>query len=213
MQPSRTAKRDIIGNGVRIFDSQFVFHPGGNGWNHITFGISGLNIPKILGNNNIIKIFPVRGTGNGRCASALTALVAGTLFGLGLAISQMTNPAKVLAFLDIAGDWDPSLAFVMAGAVAVSFVAFRVARTRHTPLLGDTFRLPTRRDIDAPLVVGALLFGVGWGLAGLCPGPAITAVLSGSPAHASQIVSVTAGAAAAASITLTRAKSIPTPQP
>ena len=110
---------------------------------------------------------------------ALSALVSGILFGLGLAISQMTNPAKVLAFLDITGDWDPSLAFVMGGAVAVSFVAFRIANARHRPLFGDTFQLPTRQDIDTPLVAGSILFGIGWGLAGLCPGPAITAVVSG----------------------------------
>jgi len=112
-------------------------------------------------------------------SAALSALAAGILFGLGLAVSQMTNPAKVLAFLDIAGDWDPSLAFVMAGAVAVSFTAFRVAKTRHRPLFGDTFQLPTRRDIDLPLIAGSVLFGVGWGLVGLCPGPAITAIVSG----------------------------------
>jgi uncharacterized membrane protein YedE/YeeE len=112
-------------------------------------------------------------------AAALSALAAGILFGLGLAISQMTNPAKVLAFLDIAGDWDPSLALVMAGAVAVSFIAFRVAKVRHRPFFGDTFQLPTRRDIDMPLIAGSILFGVGWGLVGFCPGPAITALVSG----------------------------------
>jgi uncharacterized membrane protein YedE/YeeE len=111
--------------------------------------------------------------------AALSALAAGILFGLGLAVSHMTNPAKVLAFLDIAGDWDPSLALVMAGAVAVSFVAFRVAGTRTASFLGEAFQIPPRRAIDAPLVVGAMLFGVGWGLAGLCPGPAITALVSG----------------------------------
>ena len=111
--------------------------------------------------------------------AALSALAAGLLFGLGLAVSQMTNPAKVLAFLDITGDWDPSLAFVMAGAVAVSLIAFRIAGARRRPLFGDTFQLPTRRDIDMPLIAGALLFGVGWGLAGFCPGPAITAIVAG----------------------------------
>ena len=111
--------------------------------------------------------------------AALSALISGILFGLGLAVSHMTNPAKVLAFLDIAGDWDPSLALVMAGAVAVSFVAFRVAGTRTASFLGEAFQIPPRRAIDAPLVVGAMLFGVGWGLAGLCPGPAITALVSG----------------------------------
>jgi uncharacterized membrane protein YedE/YeeE len=111
--------------------------------------------------------------------AALSALASGILFGLGLAVSHMTNPAKVLAFLDLAGDWDPSLALVMAGAVAVSFVAFRVAGTRTASFLGEAFQIPPRRAIDAPLVVGAMLFGVGWGLAGLCPGPAITALVSG----------------------------------
>jgi uncharacterized protein len=111
--------------------------------------------------------------------TALAALISGLLFGAGLAISQMTNPAKVLAFLDIAGDWDPSLAFVMAGAVAVSFVAFRIMKGRPAPMLGGTFQIPGRRDIDLRLVVGAVLFGIGWGLVGLCPGPAITATVSG----------------------------------
>jgi hypothetical protein len=111
---------------------------------------------------------------------ALAALAAGILFGLGLAVSQMTNPAKVLAFLDVAGDWDPSLAVVMAGAVTVAFIAFRIAAGRSAaPLAGGSFDLPTRRAIDTPLVMGATVFGVGWGLAGLCPGPALTALLSG----------------------------------
>ena len=111
--------------------------------------------------------------------AALAALASGLLFGLGLAVSQMTNPMKVLGFLDIAGDWDPSLALVMAGAVAVSFVAFRIARSRTASFLGEAFQIPTRRDIDVPLALGAMLFGVGWGLVGLCPGPAITALVSG----------------------------------
>jgi uncharacterized membrane protein YedE/YeeE len=115
----------------------------------------------------------------GPLAAALSALVAGLLFGFGLALSQMTNPAKVLGFLDIAGDWDPSLAFVMAGAVAVSFLAFRRAGSWRRPIFGDAFQLPTRRDIDGLLIAGSLLFGVGWGLAGICPGPALTAIVSG----------------------------------
>ena len=110
---------------------------------------------------------------------ALAALAAGILFGLGLAVSQMTNPAKVLAFLDVTGDWDPSLAVVIAGAVTVAFIAFRIAAGRTAPLAGGSFDLPTRRAIDTPLVMGAMVFGVGWGLAGLCPGPALTALLSG----------------------------------
>lgn len=110
---------------------------------------------------------------------ALAALAAGILFGLGLAVSQMTNPTKVLAFLDVAGAWDPSLAVVMAAALAVFFAAFRIAQGRPAPLLADAFTLPTRREIDAPLVAGSVLFGAGWGLAGLCPAPAITALISG----------------------------------
>ena len=110
---------------------------------------------------------------------ALSALAAGILFGLGLAVSQMTNPMKVLAFLDVTGAWDASLAVVMVAAVAVYFAAFRIASGRAAPLVADTFRFPKRRDIDAPMVVGAVLFGAGWGLAGLCPAPAITALISG----------------------------------
>ncbi|MPY76317.1 MAG: YeeE/YedE family protein [Alphaproteobacteria bacterium] len=110
---------------------------------------------------------------------ALSALAAGILFGLGLAVSQMTNPAKVLAFLDVTGAWDPSLAIVMAAALAVFFAAFRIAQGRPAPLLADAFKLPARREIDAALVAGSVLFGAGWGLAGLCPAPAITALISG----------------------------------
>jgi uncharacterized protein len=98
---------------------------------------------------------------------------SGLLFGLGLCLSGMTNPGKVLGFLDLAGAWDPSLAFVMAGAIAVALVAFRVASGRAATLSGRPFQRPTSKAIDARLVVGALLFGAGWGLAGLCPGPAI----------------------------------------
>jgi uncharacterized membrane protein YedE/YeeE len=110
---------------------------------------------------------------------ALSSLLAGILFGLGLAVSQMTNPLKVLAFLDVAGAWDPSLAIVMIAAVAMFFAAFRAAQARPAPFFAGAFQFPTRTDIDAPLVVGSVLFGAGWGLAGLCPGPAITALVSG----------------------------------
>lgn len=103
----------------------------------------------------------------------LSPLFAGLLFGLGLIVSGMTAPSKVLGFLDLAGAWDPSLAFVMGGAVAVAFVAFRFAARRRTTLTGASLNLPTSTAIDAPLIGGSLLFGVGWGLAGLCPGPAI----------------------------------------
>jgi uncharacterized membrane protein YedE/YeeE len=103
----------------------------------------------------------------------LAAFAAGLVFGLGLIVSGMADPSRVLGFLDLAGKWDPSLAFVMAGAVAVSAVAFRLAGKRATPVLGGAFHLPTARQIDRRLVVGGLVFGVGWGLAGFCPGPAV----------------------------------------
>ena len=107
----------------------------------------------------------------------LTALASGLLFGFGLALSQMINPAKVLGFLDIAGRWDPSLAFVMAGAVAVTLVSFRYVLKRNAPLYGPRFFVPARRDIDARLMAGATLFGAGWGLVGFCPGPALAALV------------------------------------
>jgi uncharacterized membrane protein YedE/YeeE len=110
----------------------------------------------------------------------VVAYVAGVLFAVGLALGGMTQPAKVLAFLDLAGAWDPSLAFVMAGAVAVHAAAYRFIVGRRTPLFADSFALPTRTDLEPRLVAGGVLFGVGWGLAGYCPGPALTAAASGS---------------------------------
>lgn len=109
----------------------------------------------------------------------LAALGAGAIFGLGLAISEMVNPLKVKAFLDVAGDWDPSLTLVMGGAVIVSFIAFRLTLRRPKPILATRFELPTRRNIDPRLVGGAAIFGVGWGLVGLCPGPALSALVYG----------------------------------
>ena len=106
----------------------------------------------------------------------LAAFAAGILFGLGLTISGMANPAKVLAFLDIAGDWDPTLAFVMGGAIVAAFPAFRWAKRRAHPLLGDKWFIPERSDIDTRLVAGAAIFGIGWGLAGFCPGPGLAAL-------------------------------------
>lgn len=103
----------------------------------------------------------------------------GLLFGLGLILSGMTDPGKVLGFLDLAGRWDPSLAFVMGGAIAASIFAFALARRRSRALLGGAMHLPRSREIDAPLVVGSLVFGVGWGLAGFCPGPALVALGAG----------------------------------
>lgn len=104
------------------------------------------------------------------------ALLAGLVFGLGLAVSGMVNPAKVQGFLDLAGAWDPTLAFVMAGALATTMAGYRVVLRRRGPLLGGAFALPRARTIDRPLVLGALLFGIGWGLAGFCPGPAIASL-------------------------------------
>ncbi|MDH3239414.1 MAG: YeeE/YedE family protein [Alphaproteobacteria bacterium] len=106
-------------------------------------------------------------------ARILASLSAGLVFGLGLAVSQMVNPAKVLAFLDVAGAWDPSLALVMGAAVAVTWVGYRLVLGRPKPVLTESFQLPTKTAIDARLITGAAIFGIGWGLAGLCPGPAI----------------------------------------
>ncbi len=107
------------------------------------------------------------------------AFVAGLVFGIGLLLSGMADPAKVLGFLDLAGSWDPSLALVMVGAIAVATIGFAVARRRTTSLLGTPIRLPTKRSIDRRLVVGSTLFGAGWGLAGFCPGPALVALGTG----------------------------------
>ena len=110
----------------------------------------------------------------------LAALLAGLVFGLGLIVSGMANPAKVLGFLDLAGAWDPSLAFVMGGAVGVGLVAFFLARQRAVSLLGAPLKLPAARGIDRRLVGGSLLFGIGWGVAGFCPGPALVALGMGN---------------------------------
>ncbi len=108
--------------------------------------------------------------------SLLINLAAGLIFGLGLVISGMADPAKVLNFLDVAGHWDPSLAFVMLGAIAVTATGYRFVLRRPKPLLEDTFHLPGRSTIDRPLVIGSAIFGLGWGLFGFCPGPAITSL-------------------------------------
>ena len=109
----------------------------------------------------------------------IAALVAGLIFGLGLTISEMVNPSKVLAFLDVFGNWDPSLAFVMGGALIVTTIGYRLVWIRDRPVFDDRFQLPGNRQIDTRLAVGAVLFGVGWGLVGLCPGPAISALTFG----------------------------------
>ena len=112
---------------------------------------------------------------------AFAGLIAGVIFGLGLVISGMANPAKVLNFLDVAGSWDPSLAFVMGGAIAVTLPGYALLRRRGAPLLAAQFQWPTRDDVDARLLGGAATFGLGWGLSGFCPGPAFTAVALAAP--------------------------------
>lgn len=108
------------------------------------------------------------------------ALLAGLIFGIGLIVSGMANPAKVIGFLDLTGSWDPSLAFVMGGAICVGLVAFGVAAKRSKTLLGEPLRLPQAKHIDRRLVFGGLAFGVGWGLAGYCPGPALVSLIIGN---------------------------------
>ena len=108
------------------------------------------------------------------------ALVSGLLFGLGLILAGMANPAKVLGFLDLAGAWDLSLALVMGGAIAIGFIAFAIAKKRHLSYLGLSMQIPTNRAIDKHLALGSVFFGIGWGLAGICPGPAIVLLGAGS---------------------------------
>ena len=111
----------------------------------------------------------------------VTEFAVGLLFGLGLLLSGMTDPGKVLGFLDLFGAWDPSLALVMGGAILVGFFAFALAKKRSTTFLGGVLRLPTSTQMDKPLVIGSLLFGAGWGLAGFCPGPAVVSMADGQP--------------------------------
>lgn len=112
-------------------------------------------------------------------ARVLSSVLCGLLFGAGLVVSDMVNPARVLAFLDITGAWDPSLAFVMGGALIPSSLAYALKRRRSRPMFDTTFHVPANRTIDGKLVGGAALFGLGWGLVGLCPGPAIAALVTG----------------------------------
>lgn len=125
--------------------------------------------------------------------SNATAFGAGALFAIGLALSGMTKPSKVTGFLDVAGAWDASLLFVMIGAVAVYFVAHRFILRRSSPFFEDRFHLATRKDLDAPLVAGAAIFGVGWGLGGFCPGPGLVTAGSGSLPAVVFVVGATIG--------------------
>ena len=125
--------------------------------------------------------------------AVLTAILAGLLFGFGLMVSGMANPAKVLGFLDLAGRWDPSLAFVMVGAIAVGSLAFFIARRAKRSLLGLPMQLPASTTITPRLVLGSAAFGIGWGLAGFCPGPALVALGAGYPKAVGFVAAMVAG--------------------
>jgi hypothetical protein len=125
----------------------------------------------------------------------IASLLAGTLMGAGLMISGMMNPNKVLSFLDIFGNWDPTLIFVMGGAIFSALPGFWLSRRLTKPLLANNFQLPDKKNFDRRLVGGAAIFGVGWGLVGLCPGPAISAITTGSPQVIVFVISMTVGMA------------------
>ena len=128
----------------------------------------------------------------------VSALVAGLIFGFGLAISGMANPAKVLNFLDVFGTWDPSLAFVMGGAIAVTLPGYaRIKRARSQPVFGGNFSWPTKTDLDGQLIGGSAMFGLGWGLGGFCPGPALTAIPLAAPGTLIFVVTMLIGMALA----------------
>ncbi|CAN7326527.1 MULTISPECIES: YeeE/YedE family protein [Ensifer] len=123
----------------------------------------------------------------------LATLASGVIFGIGLSLSGMLDPARVRGFLDVTRDWNPSLAFVLGGAVAVSALGVLLTRRMRRPLLDDAFHLPSNRVIDRRLIIGSAIFGVGWGLVGLCPGPALASLSLGLPATALFVVAMLAG--------------------
>lgn len=123
----------------------------------------------------------------------VAAFASGALFAVGLALAGMTKPSKVVGFLDLAGSWDPSLAFVMCGAIAVHFIGLKLVTKRSAPLFAPAFHFPTRKDIDVRLVLGAAFFGVGWGLGGFCPGPALVSAGGGVTAALVFAVGMTIG--------------------
>jgi uncharacterized membrane protein YedE/YeeE len=125
--------------------------------------------------------------------AACASFAAGAIFAVGLAISGMAKPAKIIGFLDVAGAWDASLMFVMVGAIGVHAIALRLVLRRGAPLFDERFHLPTRKDLDARLVGGAAIFGIGWGLGGYCPGPAIVAASSGALAAIVFMIGMTGG--------------------
>lgn len=128
-----------------------------------------------------------------RHAQLLTALVSGAIFGIGLSLSGMLDPVRVRGFLDVAGDWDASLAFVLGGAVAVAMVGMLVRRRLRNPAFGDVFHLPATVPVDTRLILGSAIFGIGWGLAGLCPGPALAALSLGLAPVALFVVAMLVG--------------------
>ena len=126
--------------------------------------------------------------------SILSAAIAGLVFGIGLSVSGMINPAKVKNFLDLAGTWDPSLVFVMLGAIAVTLPGYRLLRNQSSPWFSERFQWPTVKDIDSQLIKGAVLFGIGWALSGLCPGPALAALPTALPAVLGFVLMMAIGA-------------------
>ena len=127
----------------------------------------------------------------------LLGFLSGLLFGVGLIFAGMSDPAKVLNFLDVFGNWDPSLAFVMGGTALTTFIGYRLVLRREKPLLLSSFQIPTRQDVDRDLLAGAAIFGVGWGIGGFCPGPAWTALALGAPGTLVFLPAMLAGMAAA----------------
>ncbi len=129
--------------------------------------------------------------------SILINLAAGLLFGCGLILSGMADPAKVLNFLDLAGTWDPSLAFVMLGAISVTALGYALAQRRKAPVLEPAFDLPPTSPVDRPLIIGSAIFGLGWGLSGFCPGPALTSLILAAPGTLVFVPAMFAGMAVA----------------
>lgn len=130
---------------------------------------------------------------NRNALQSTAALASGIVFGFGLSLSGMLNPVRVQGFLDIFGTWDPSLAFVLGGAVTIAFIGVRMTSRMQRPVLDDRFHMPQNNRIDAPLVIGSALFGLGWGLAGFCPGPAIASLSSGIPQTLLFVIAMLAG--------------------
>jgi uncharacterized membrane protein YedE/YeeE len=135
----------------------------------------------------------------------VVAFASGLLFAVGLVVAGMTRPSKVIAFLDFTGDWDPSLAFVILGALAVHVVVVRWTSTRSAPVLAPSFQIPPKREVDVALIAGAALFGVGWGLAGYCPGPAVASLTSAASSTIAFLVSMAAGMGVFAAVESVRA--------